>query len=146
MSVKFAKTRQACFIPLPNDIIANVIEWFEYLKGLGFKDSDPLFPVIDNRFTQTNLLSQAIRKDEIKSDTTIRAVFKNAFECAGFDYINPHSFRRTIAHYAQTQSPLFFNAVRQNLGHSSIDTTLNSYGQLSHLDQRRAISGITIGD
>jgi len=144
MSVKFAKTRQACFLPLPNDIISNVIEWYEYLKGLGFKDNDPLFPVVDNRFIETNLLRQTMRKDEIKSDTTIRGVFKKAFECAGFDYINPHSFRRTIAQYAQTQSPAFMNAVKQNLGHSSIDTTLSSYGQLSYLDQRRAISSATI--
>ena len=141
MSVKFAKTRQACFIPLPDDIIANVVEWFEYLKTLGFKDNDPLFPAVDNRFTETNLLRQTMRKDGIKSDTTIRDVFKKAFEAAGFEYINPHSFRRTIVQYAQTQSPVFFNAVRQNLGHSSIDTTLSSYGHLSDLDQRNIIAG-----
>jgi len=144
MSVKFAKTRQACFLPLPNDIISNVAQWYEYLKELGFKDNDPLFPVVDNRFTETNLLRQTIRKNEIKSDTTIRNVFKEAFERVGYEYINPHSFRRTIAKYAQTQSPAFLNAVRQNLGHSSIDTTLNSYGNLSHLDQRNVISSAKI--
>lgn len=144
MSVKFAKTRQACFVPLPKDIIANVIEWFDYLKTLGFKNSDPLFPVVDNRFTETNLLRQTIRKDEIKSATTIRDIFKKAFQAAGFEYINPHSFRRTIAQYAQTQSPAFLNAVRQNLGHDSIDTTLSSYGHLSNLDQRKIISSISI--
>ena len=144
MSVKFAKTRQACFVPLPEDIIANVIEWHDYLKTLGFKDSDPLFPAVDNRFTETNLLRQTIRKDEIKSDTTIRDIFRKAFEGAGFEYINPHSFRRTIAQYAQIQSPAFLNAVRQNLGHNSIDTTLSSYGHLSDLDQRKIISGVSI--
>ena len=68
--------------PLPEDIKVNVIEWHEYLKILGFKDNDPLFPVIDNRFTETNLLRQTMRKDEIKSDTTIRDIFKKAFERA----------------------------------------------------------------
>ncbi len=139
MDVKFAKTRIVCFVPLPDDIIANVIDWVDYLKALGFKDNDPLFPAVDNRFTQTSLLQQTMRKDSIKSDGTIRKVFKKSFEAAGYEYIRPHSFRTTIARFAQHQTPAFFNAVRQNLGHSSIDTTLSSYGQLSYVDQGRAL-------
>lgn len=142
MNVKFAKTRQATFMPLPADIIANVIEWKDYLLSLGFKDTDPLFPKVDNHFTETNLLEQTIRKEEIKSDTTIRNVFKLAFESAGFEYIKPHNFRKTHVRYAECQSPAFLNAVRQSLGHSSIDTTLNSYGQQSHAEQRRYISEV----
>jgi integrase len=145
MSVKFAKTRHAVFIPLPDDIIANVIEWRDYLGTLGFKEADPLFPRVDNHFARTNLLEQKIKKEEIKSNTTIRGIFKNAFEGAGFGYIKPHSFRKTLARYAETQSPAFLNAVRQNLGHMSIDTTLNSYGQLSVMEQRRIISEAKIG-
>ncbi len=142
MSVKFAKTRHAHFMALPEDIIQNVIVWRDYLVSLGFKESDPLFPKVDNRFTHTNLLEQTIRKEEIKSDTTIRDVFKKAFTSAGLPYIKPHSFRKTHAIYAQSQSPEFLNAIRQNLGHKSIDTTLNSYGQLSVIDQRRIISSL----
>lgn len=137
---KFAKQRQAVFIPLGEDILKNVISWYEYLKSLGFKDDDPLFPKINNRFNQHNLLEQSIKRDTIKSNTTIRNVFKKTFESAGFEYINPHSFRKTLARFAQTHSPAFMNAVRQNLGHSSIDTTLNSYGQLSLYDQRQIIA------
>lgn len=72
----------------------------------------------------------------------MRDVFKGAFENAGLAYINPHSFRKTLARYAQTQSPAFLNAARQNLGHKSIDTTLNSYGQLSVAEQRRIIGEV----
>jgi len=140
MSVKFAKTRQVAFVSLPDDIKANVLSWREDLESLGFKDSDPLFPKIDNTFNSLNLLEQSIKKEEIKSDTTIRDVFKKAFQSAGLPYINPHSFRNTLARYAQNKSPAFLNAVRQNLGHSSIDTTLSSYGQLSVADQRQIIS------
>lgn len=140
MHTKFAKTRYAVFVPLPDEIIANVIEWRDYLMTLGFQGDDPLFPIIDNSFNSQNLLEQSIQKVEIKSDTTIRNVFRRAFENAGIPYINPHSFRKTLARFAQTQSSEFLNAVRQNLGHSSIDTTLNSYGQLSVADHRNAIS------
>ena len=127
MCVKFAKTRHANFISLPKDTIANVIEWRDYLRSLGFSDADSLFPKIDNRFARSNLLEQAIKKEEIKSDITIRNIFKKSFESAGFEYIRPHSFRRTLARYAETQSPAFLNAVRQNLGHKSIDTTLEHF-------------------
>lgn len=142
MKTKNAKTRYVAFVPIADDLIRNVIEWRDYLKGLGFKDSDPLFPAIDNRFAQTNLLEQTIRKEQIKSDTTIRDIFKKAFIAAGYEYIKPHSFRKTLARYAQNQSPAFLNAVRQNLGHSSIDTTLSSYGQLSVEEQRQIIGEV----
>jgi integrase len=139
MSVKFAKTRQVYFIPLPDDIVQNVLSWRDCLASLGFKDNDPLFPRVDSRFGHTTLLEQSIKKEAIKSDNTMRAIFKKAFDGAGMAYINPHSFRHTLARLAENQSPAFFNAVRQNLGHSNIDITLNSYGQLSNAEQRRTI-------
>jgi len=142
MEVKFAKTRHANFLPLPDDIKQNALSWYGYLKSLGFKDADPLFPVIDSKFNKLNLLESNIKKQGIKSNTTIRDIFKKAFTCAGFEYIKPHSFRKTLALYAETQSPDFLNAVRQNLGHSSINTTLSSYGQLSVTEQRKIISSV----
>ena len=88
------------------------------------------------------MLEQAIKKEEIKLNTTIRDIFKKAFESAGFEYIRPHSIRRTLARYAEIQSPAFLNAVRQNLGHKSIDTTLSSYGQQSVAEHRRNIASV----
>jgi integrase len=75
-------------------------------------------------------------------DDTIRDIFKKAFESAVFEYIKPHNFRKTLARYAETQSPAFLNAVRQNLGHEPIDTTLCSYGQQSVAEQRRNIASV----
>ena len=73
------------------------------LKGLGL-----LFPKIDNRFTQENLVTQSIRNEEVKSDATIRDIFKKAFEDAGYEYIKPHSFRKTLARHAESQTPCIF--------------------------------------
>ncbi len=140
MEVKFSKTRTVVFLPLPEDIIANVICWRDHLLSIGFKETSYLFPNIDNRFAETNLLTDTLCNDGIKSNTTIRNIFKKAFVRAGYEYINPHSFRKTLARFAETQSPAFLNAVRQNLGHNSIDTTLSSYGQLSQPEQRRIIA------
>lgn len=137
---KFAKTRLAVFVPLPDDIKANVLNWRDFLVSIGSTGNDPLFPAIDNNFNRDNLLEANIRANGIKSNTTIRNIFKTCFENAGMEYLRPHSFRHTLTRYAQTKSPQFLNAVRQNLGNSSIDTTLNSYGQLSDHDQRRVIT------
>lgn len=146
MKVKFGKTRHVNFISLPDDIIVNVIQWRDYLCSIGFKESDTLFPRIDSRFTQTNLLEQSLRKKGIQSDTTIRNIFRIAFESAGYKYIRPHNIRKTLARYAENQSPAFLNAVRQNLGHNSIDTTLSSYGQQSVAEQRRIIASTKFED
>lgn len=140
IGTKFAKTRYVAFVPLPDDIQGNVLKWLDHLLALGFKDTDPLFPRINNTFNQANLLEQSIRKQEISSNTTIRNVFRCAFEKVGVPYLRPHSFRHTLARYSQKQTPEFLNAVRQNLGNKSIDTTLNSYGQLSVAEQRKIIA------
>jgi integrase/recombinase XerD len=142
MGVKFAKTRHAHFLPLPQEITDNVISWRDYLMLLGFTPNDPLFPKIDNRFGKSNLLEKTIVRAGIKSDTTIRDIFKKSFLAAGYEYLRPHSFRHTWARYAEGQSPAFLNTVRQCLGHDSIDTTLNSYGQSSQPEQRRVIAGL----
>ncbi len=142
MVVKYAKTRHANFLPLPQDIIDNFLNWKDYLMKAGFKDKDPLFPRIDCKFNQFNLLESKITYEQLKSNTTIRDIFKNAFNGAGYEYIRPHSFRHTLVRFAEKQSPEFLNAVRQSLGHSSINTTFQSYGQLSESDQRNRIASL----
>ena len=68
-------------------------------------------------------------------------IFKKAFTTVGFEYINPHNFRHTIVRFAEKRTPEFLNAIRQSLGHKSINTTLQSYGELSPYEQRNRISG-----
>jgi hypothetical protein len=63
------------------------------------------------------------------------------FVCADFNRATIPHITGTIG-YAETQSPAFLNAVRQNLGHEPIDTTLSSYGQQSMADQRKNISSV----
>lgn len=139
MEVKFAKTRQANFMSLPQDVINNVLTWRDYLIARGFKDKDSLFPQIPHQFGQSNFLESNPQHRPIQSNTTILNTFRKAFESEGYEYYRPHSFRHTIVRYAEKQTPEFRNAVRQSLGHSSIDTTFQSYGQLSESEQRRRI-------
>ncbi|MDD4556627.1 MAG: site-specific integrase [Alphaproteobacteria bacterium] len=130
MKVKFAKTRHAFFMPFAEDIKANVFNWRDELIKRDFKDKDPFFPIINARFSQSNLLESSVSKEEICSNTTILSVFKKNFKAVGLPYYRPHSFRHTIVRWAERQSPEFFNAVSQSLGHSDIKTTFQAYGQL----------------
>lgn len=141
---KFSKSRQADFIQLPQDIFDNVINWKNELIKMGFEGKDPFFPRIPKNFNQLNLLESNITKEEIKSTSQLITIFKTAFIKAGFEYINPHSFRRTRTKFAMTQSPEYLNATRQALGHKSIDTTFNDYGEISVYKQSEIIAGIKI--
>ncbi len=109
-----------------------------------FKDKDPLFPKIPNNFNWQNLLESKIKKEEMQSTSAVRDIFETAFKAAGFEYINPHNFRHTRARFAAKQSPEYLNTTRQALGHKTIDTTLNSYGELSFDEQREIIAEVKI--
>jgi integrase/recombinase XerD len=137
---KFAKARYADCIALPQDIFDNLINWkSELVAKFQFTSKDPLFPKIPNNFNQFNLLESTITKEELKSGSQMRDIFKKAFEKAGLEYINPHNFRHTRTRFAMKQSPRYLNATRQALGHKNIDTTFNSYGELSTYEQREVI-------
>ncbi len=139
MDVKFAKIRHAFFMPFEDDIKNNILEWRKELIKHRFKDKDPFFPVIPNQFNQCNLLEARVQKNEIKTNSTIRKIFEKAFVSQGLEYLRPHSFRHTIARWAERQSPEFFNAVSQSLGHSHIETTFTSYGALRPIEIGRIL-------
>ena len=130
MQVKFAKTRNAFFMPFAQDIKEIVLNWRNELISLGFNDKSPLFPIIPNHFNQFYLLEQQIKQEEIKSNSTIGDIFRRALETQGLTYYKVHNFRHMIAKLAAKQSPEVFNAVSQSLGHSDIKTTFTSYGAL----------------
>ena len=142
---KFAKARYADCAQLPQDIFDNLINWkSELVAKFQFTSKDPLFPKIPSNFNQLNFLKSVMTKEEIKSGSQMRDIFKNAFQKAGFDYINPHNFRHTRARFASKQSPEYLNATRQALGQKNIDTTFNSYGELSMYEQRESIASVKI--
>lgn len=131
MKVKNSMPRRSPFVQAPQDIIHNIINWKSELIKIGFGGKDPIFPKIMSSFNQLNFLESAITKEEIKSGSQIRDIFKKAFNDAGYEYINPHNFRHTRARFASKQSPEYLNATRQVLGQKNIDTTPGSYGELS---------------
>lgn len=131
MRIKFAKTRCSYFMPWDDDIKDIVLRWAEKLRKIGFNDKSPLFPSIDNQFGKNMLLEQNTNPNFITAQT-IRHIFKKVFSDAGITVYRVHSFRHTIARWAELNgTPEFFNAVSQSLGHSSVQTTFYCYGTMT---------------
>jgi integrase len=140
MRVKFAKAREANLIKLTDDITQNVLDWRAFLLSQGFKPNEPLFPRITSHFSQGDMLKTEITHELLKSGSSISAVFKKAFTSAGFEYLRVHSFRHTLARAAGKRSPQYLNAMSKSLGHSNIDTTIQSYGDISPYERREVLA------
>lgn len=118
VATKFAKHITAFFIGHVQDIYNNVLSWIEYLKSEGFTDKCPLFPKITPSFTNEGLPCLVIEKEFIKSQSTIRNIFKQAFTNNDLLYHKPHTFRHALTRkmMRSDKSPLLISNLAQNLG------------------------------
>ena len=131
VNTKFARNIMAYFVGNSQDIYDNVLNWQEYLKTKGFNEKDPLFPRITPSFTPEGLQILIMEKEFIKSQTTIREIFKKNFTSNNLPYIKPHSFRHAIVRKAliSPNSPHLISALNQNIGHTlDVGTIIASYG------------------
>jgi site-specific recombinase XerC len=79
VNTKFARNITAYFIGNLQDIYQNIFGWIDDLKSQGFTDEDQLFPRFEPSFTSDGLKTIILEKNIVKSQTTIRKIFKNAF-------------------------------------------------------------------
>lgn len=131
INTKFAKKITAFFIGDVQDIIANVLNWANYLKANGAPGKAFLFPRIENSFDSNNMSVLSLTQEPLKSQSTIRNIFKKAFIDNGLPYIRPHSFRHTITRAAKKlpNAVEFSMALAENVGHKGNLSTLHaSYG------------------
>jgi len=143
VKTKFSKTFTTYFFPVGELPIQILKEWVEHLKReLLFSHDDPLFPKTKVANTKDKKFSACgVLKEHWATANPIREVFKRAFEKAGIQYFNPHSFRDTLVRIGEQlcQSPEEFKAWSQNLGHQSVLTTLYSYGDVPDYRQAELI-------
>ena len=105
----------------------------------------PLFP-------STRMVLGANRQFEVagldrahwSSASPIRGIFRDAFQNAGVQNFNPHSFRNTLVRLGQDlcKSPEEFKAWSQNLGHEKVLTTFVSYGAVARDRQGDILRGL----
>jgi integrase/recombinase XerD len=143
VKTKFSKTFTTYFFPVGELPIQILTEWVGHLKTeLLFSHDDPLFPKTKVANTKDKKFSACgVLKEHWSTANPIREVFKRAFEKAGVQYFNPHSFRDTLVRIGEQlcQSPEEFKAWSQNLGHAGVLTTLYSYGDVPDYRQAELI-------
>jgi integrase len=131
---KFSKTFPTFFLPVGDDIRAIFEDWLKHLQGaLLWGPDDPLFPRTRVALGASGQFeASGLEREGWRNSGRIRAIFRKAFEGAGLPYYNPHSFRHAVARHGQTICSTFeeFQAISQNLGHSSVKTTLTHYGEV----------------
>lgn len=132
---KNAKTFTSWFFPLGDEVEAIVTDWIRFLtteKLLG--PNDPLFPATKVALGDDGLFAPVgLDRKPWKNADPIRRIFKAGFALAGLDYVNPHSFRKTLTNLANRfcKTPEEYKAWSQNLGHEDVLTTFRNYGAVS---------------
>ncbi|MHB8165287.1 MAG: tyrosine-type recombinase/integrase [Sulfuricella sp.] len=143
---KFRKTFTTFFLPVGDEVRGIVEEWVHYLleeKLWGI--DDPLFPATRVAIgTLRQFEAAGLDRKHWSNATPIRKIFREAFEGAGLQYFNPHSFRHTLGRLGQTacKTPEDFKAWSQNLGHEGVLTTFLSYGEVGNYRQGEIIRGL----
>ncbi len=130
-NTKFSKKITAFFIGNAQDIIENVLNWVQHLKAKGASGKEYLFPKIENNFKSNNMSVTSLTQDPIKSPSTIRDIFKQAFLDNGLPYYKPHSFRHSVTRAIKKQPNAveLSIALAENMGHKGGLSTLHaSYG------------------
>jgi integrase len=134
VKTKASKTFTTYFFPVDNEFRQIVLGWIDFLRTeLLFGNDDPLFPKTALIRGERHVFeTSGVLREHWSNATPIRKIFKDAFEAAGLEYFNPHSFRNTLVRLGQTvcQTPEEFKAWSQNLGHEGVLTTFYSYGEV----------------
>lgn len=134
VKTKASKTFTTYFFPVDNEFRQIVLDWIDFLRTeLLFGNDDPLFPKTALIRGERHVFeTSGVLREHWSNATPIRKIFKGAFEAAGLEYFNPHSFRNTLVSLGQSvcQTPEEFKAWSQNLGHEGVLTTFYSYGEV----------------
>lgn len=134
VKTKNAKTFTSYFLEVDPEYLDAFASWVAYLKTEKlFGPDDALFPPphcnpVDGAFTVTGL-----KRAPYKNANAIRQVIKDAFTRADLPAFTPHAFRKTLVKWADAEFPTreAFKAFSQNIGHTSVTTTVSAYCPVS---------------
>lgn len=133
---KNAKTTTTWFFPIGDDVEAIVTDWVRWLRqDMLWGSDDPLFPATKIAVGDSgHFENRGLDRKHWKSAQAVRQIFRQEFARAGLPYFNPHSVRKTLALLGLNRCGgdlEAFKAWSQNLSHTKMLTTLNSYSNVS---------------
>ena len=141
VKTKNSKTITTFFLPVDTEYLDCFSAWVAYLKSEKlFGPDDPLFPPVAIKVIDGGFKVAGFKRETYKNATAIREVIKLAFIRADLPPFTPHAFRKTLVKWADVQYPTRegFKAFSQNIGHSSVITTVSAYCPIS-IEQQGAL-------
>jgi len=131
---KNSKTITTYFLPVDAEYLAFFKLWMRHLSDVAlFGPDDPLFPPAKIKPVDGEFRVVGLQREVYKNANAIRAVIKDAFTRADLPPFTPHAFRKTLVKWADTAYPTRegFKAFSQNIGHTSVVTTISAYCPVS---------------
>lgn len=131
---KNSKPITTYFLPVDPAYLDCFTSWATFLRhDKLFGPDDPLFPPMKTGHVDGILKVIGFQRNIYKNANAIRKAIKEAFIRADLPPFTPHAFRATLVKWADTAFPTRegFKAFSQNIGHSSVITTVGSYCQVS---------------
>ncbi len=150
VKTKARKTFKSVFFPVGPEAEEIFAAYVRMLKDeLGFRPEDPLFPSTAVALNaKGEFQSQGLTRDMWTTAEPIRRIFRDAFKAVGLPAFNPHSFRKTLALFADELDLTREEekAWSQNFGHESVRTTRETYGTLPEHKQAAVMQRLTQRD
>ena len=134
VKTKNSKPITTFFLPVDPEYLTCFAAWLTYLRAAAlFGPDDPLFPPAKIKAINGAFQVVGLNREIYKNANAIRAVIKDAFTRADLPPFTPHAFRKTLVKWADTAYPSreAFKAFSQNIGHSSVITTISAYCPVS---------------
>ena len=127
---KNSKSITTFFLPTGNAYRECIESWVTFLRMERlFGPDDPLFPPLKMGVVEGAFQVVEFEREPYKNANAIRVVIKEAFARADLPAFTPHAFRKTLVKWADTAYPTRegFKAFSQNIGHTSVITTVSAY-------------------
>lgn len=134
VKTKNSKTITTFFLPVDAAYLDCFTAWVAHLRTNAlFGPDDSLFPPAKTKPVNGVFQVVGLNREPYKNANTIRTVIKEAFTRADLPPFTPHAFRKTLVKWADTAYPSreAFKAFSQNIGHSSVITTISAYCPIS---------------
>jgi len=147
VNTKNSKTFSTWFFPVDGPALEIFEKWHKFLTAEKLWSSDdPLFPATEiTNGADCRFCVKGLARKHWSNATSLRTIFREAFEKNGLQYFHPHSFRKTLTVLGQTvcQTPEAIKAWSQNLGHAEVMTTMVSYGEVPAWRQAELMKTLT---
>lgn len=142
VKTKNSKTITTFFLPVDDEYLTCFTAWVTHLRTEKlFGPDDPLFPPAEINAIDGAFKVVGLKREIYKNANAIRQAIKEAFTRADLPAFTPHAFRKTLVKWADTYYPTrqAFKAFSQNIGHSSVITSVSAYCPISIEEQSELI-------